>query len=170
MAVDDDTGGRHAEIDESPWSVARLNDEIAAALAVGGGQDTPLPVLGERFAVEYLALVEDDSGQPRLRVDRDGRVIAVGDTESDRSTGSTTRSARHTTPSASLSARRSRRTRGTRRTRSSPKTTREHSNPASLLMRSCLTRTRSRSRSRWRISMSRSRSSTATSRTEIRRS
>ena len=46
MAVDDDTGSEHADIDESAWSVARLNDEIAATLESASDR-FPTYVVGE---------------------------------------------------------------------------------------------------------------------------
>jgi exodeoxyribonuclease VII large subunit len=46
MAVDDDSGSGHAEIDESAWSVARLNDEIAATLESASDR-FPTYVVGE---------------------------------------------------------------------------------------------------------------------------
>ena len=46
MAVDDDSGSGHAEIDEPAWSVARLNDEIAATLESASDR-FPTYVVGE---------------------------------------------------------------------------------------------------------------------------
>jgi exodeoxyribonuclease VII large subunit len=46
MAVDDDTAVGHVEIDEPAWSVARLNDEIAATLE-SAAERFPTYVVGE---------------------------------------------------------------------------------------------------------------------------
>jgi len=46
MAVDDDTGSGHVEIDEPAWSVSRLNDEIAATLE-SAAERFPTYVVGE---------------------------------------------------------------------------------------------------------------------------